>query len=78
LAKAPGRLIGLAILPFGLVVVQALIAMLANSFTDDAGASTPVGLTIAALHAFNGIIAVHVVVGVVRGARKLARPVEAA
>jgi Family of unknown function (DUF6220) len=78
LAKAPGRLIGLAILPLGLVVVQVLIAMLSNAFTDDAGASTPLGLTIASLHALNGIVAVHVVVNVVRGARKLARPVEAA
>jgi Family of unknown function (DUF6220) len=78
LAKAPGRLIGLAILPLGLVVVQALIAVLANAFTDAAGASTPLGLTIAGLHAVNGIVAVHVVVSVHRAARKLASPAEAA
>jgi hypothetical protein len=78
LAKAPGRIIGLAILPLGLVVVQVLIAVLANAFTDTAGASTPVGLTIAALHALNGIVAVHVVVSVHRAARRLAGPVEAA
>lgn len=72
LAKAPGRLIGLAILPLGLVVVQALIAALANAFADAAGASTPPGLTIAGLHALNGIVAVHVVVSVHRAARKLA------
>jgi hypothetical protein len=72
LARAPGRLIGLAILPLGLVVVQALIAALANAFTDAAGASTPLGLIIAGLHALNGIVAVHVVVSVQRGARKLA------
>src|SRR3954469_18305291 len=54
LAKAPGRLIGLAILPLGLVVLQALIAMLTNAFTDDAGASTPLGLTIGGLHALTG------------------------
>ena len=77
LAKAPGRLIGLAILPLGLVVVQALIAVLANAFTDAAGASTPLGLTIAGLHALTGIVAVHVVVSVHRAARKLASPVEA-
>ncbi len=74
LAKAPGRLIGLAILPLGLVVLQALIAMLANASTDIAGASTPFGLTIAGLHALNGIIAVHVVVSVLQAARKLAHP----
>ncbi len=78
LAKAPGRLIGLAILPLGLVIVQALIAVLANAFTDAAGASTPLGLTIAGLHALNGIVAVHVVVGVHRAARRLASPAEAA
>jgi Family of unknown function (DUF6220) len=78
LAKAPGRLIGLAILPLGLVVVQALIAALANAFTDAAGASTPLGLTIAGLHALNGIVAVHVVVSVHKGARRLASPAEAA
>ncbi|MBM0255828.1 DUF6220 domain-containing protein [Micromonospora sp. 4G55] len=74
LAKAPGRIIGLAILPLGLVVVQSLIAMLANASTDAAGVSTPLGLTIAGLHAVNGIVAVHVVVGVHRAARKLAEP----
>jgi hypothetical protein len=78
LAKAPGRLVGLAILPLGLVVVQALIAVLANAFTDAAGASTPLGLTIAGLHALNGIVAVHVVVSVHRAARKLATTAETA
>jgi hypothetical protein len=78
LAKAPGRLIGLAILPLGLVVLQTLIAALANAFTDAAGASTPLGLTIAGLHAINGIAAVHVVVSVHQAARKLAHPAEAA
>ena len=78
LARAPGRLVGLAALPLGLVVVQALLAALANGATDAAGASTPFGLTIAGLHAVNGIVAVHVVVNVLRGARQLARPEPAA
>ncbi|MEH0824356.1 MULTISPECIES: DUF6220 domain-containing protein [unclassified Micromonospora] len=77
LAKAPGRIVGLAALPLGLVVVQALIAGLANGSTDAAGASTPFGLTIAGLHALNGIIAVHVVVSVHQAARKLANPTPA-
>ncbi|MEV4121545.1 DUF6220 domain-containing protein [Micromonospora sp. NPDC049645] len=77
LAKAPGRLIGLAILPIGLVVLQALIAMLADGFTDASGVSTPLSLTIGGLHALNGIIVVHVVVGVHRAARRLAGPVPA-
>ncbi|MGN9810018.1 DUF6220 domain-containing protein [Micromonospora sp. BQ11] len=78
LAKAPGRLVGLAVLPLGLVVVQVLLAGLANGATDAAGASTPFGLTIAGLHALNGIVAVHVVVAVHQAARKLANPAESA
>ena len=54
-----------------------LIAMLAKAFTDASGVSTPLGLTIGGLHALNGIIAVHVVVGVLRGARQLGVPVPA-
>jgi len=77
LAKAPGRLVALALLPLGLAGLQVLIAGLADAFTDASGASTPVGLTIAALHALNGIVAVHVVVAVVRRARRQARPVMA-
>jgi hypothetical protein len=72
LAKAPGRLVGLTALPLGLVVLQALLAMLANASTDAGGTSTPFGLVIAGLHALNGIIAVHVVVSVHQAARKLA------
>ncbi|MFG3702695.1 DUF6220 domain-containing protein [Micromonospora sp. NPDC047620] len=77
LAKAPGRIVGLAALPLGLVVLQVLLAGLANGLTDTAGASTPFGLTIAGLHALNGIIAVHVVVGVHQAARRLANPAPA-
>ncbi|WP_262284053.1 DUF6220 domain-containing protein [Micromonospora sp. MA102] len=77
LARAPGRLVGLTALPLGLVILQALLAGLANGLTDGAGVSTPFGLTVAGLHAVNGIVAVHVVVGVVRGARGLGRPAPA-
>ncbi|MFC7549710.1 DUF6220 domain-containing protein [Plantactinospora sp. GCM10030261] len=77
LAKAPGRVIGLAVLPLGLVILQALLATFANAATDAVGASTPFGLTMAGLHALNGIIAVHVVVGVLQAARNLAGPAPA-
>ncbi|MGS2616836.1 DUF6220 domain-containing protein [Micromonospora sp. LZ34] len=77
LAKAPGRLVGLAILPLGLVILQALIAMLANASTDASATSTAFGLTIGGLHALNGIIAVHVVVAVHQAARQLTRPAPA-
>ena len=72
LAKAPGRLVGLAILPLGLTLLQALLAALPEAFADESGSSTVVGLIFGALHAVNGIIAVHVVVRVVRGANRLA------
>lgn len=72
LARAPGKVVALTVLPFGLVILQALIAMLAGAFTDASGASTPVSLIIGGLHAVNGIIAVHVVVGVMQAATKLA------
>ena len=75
LARAPGKVVGLAILPLGLVLLQVLLAALANGLTDDSGGSTPVGLIVGGLHAVNGIIAVHVVVGLVRAARRLANPV---
>ncbi|MEV4621968.1 DUF6220 domain-containing protein [Asanoa sp. NPDC049573] len=78
LAKAPGRVIGLTLLPLGFVILQELLVTLVHAFTDDAGGSTPLGLTIGGLHAVNGIIAVHVVVGVLRAARKLAEPVAVA
>jgi len=74
LAKAPGRVIGLAALPLGLVVLQVLLAALANGLTDASGDSTPVSLTIGGLHAVNGIVAVHVVVALLRAARKLDAP----
>ncbi|MDI6104575.1 DUF6220 domain-containing protein [Actinoplanes sp. NEAU-A12] len=78
LARAPGRVVAQSVLPLGLVLLQALIAVLANAFTDASGASTALSLTIGALHAVNGIIAVHVVVGVLQAAEKLAagRPAE--
>ncbi|MFI5892230.1 DUF6220 domain-containing protein [Actinoplanes sp. NPDC051513] len=74
LSRAPGRVVGLAILPLGVVLLQVLLAALANGLTDDAGASTPVALIIGGLHAVNGIVAVHFVVALVRAARKLAAP----
>jgi hypothetical protein len=74
LAKAPGRVIGLAVLPLGLVVLQMLLAALAKGLTDDSGGSTPAGLVVGGLHAINGIIAVHVVLTVTRAARRLGQP----
>jgi hypothetical protein len=74
LAKAPGKLIGLTALPLALVVLQALLAGLANGLTDASGRTTTAGLVVGGLHALNGIVAVHIVVAVMRGARKLGAP----
>ncbi|MEU8657758.1 DUF6220 domain-containing protein [Actinoplanes philippinensis] len=74
LARAPGRVLAMTVLPLGLVILQALIAMLARAFTDASGASTTVSLVIGGLHAVNAIIVVHVVVGVLRAAQELAAP----
>ncbi|MDG4809578.1 DUF6220 domain-containing protein [Micromonospora sp. WMMD1120] len=78
LAKAPGRLVGLATLPLGLVVLQPVLAMLANGSADATGASTPLGLVIGGLHALNGIVAVHVVAAVMRGVGRLSSDAPAA
>jgi hypothetical protein len=74
LAKAPGRLVGLAALPLGFVVLQALLAGFVNGLTDASGQTTTAGLIVGGLHAVNGIVAVHIVVAVLRGARKLGSP----
>ncbi|GID27615.1 DUF6220 domain-containing protein [Paractinoplanes brasiliensis] len=74
LARAPGRLIGLTVLPLGLTILQALLAVLADAFAGASGGSTTISLVVGGLHAVNGIVAVHFVVAAVRGARELDRP----
>jgi hypothetical protein len=72
-ARAPGRLIGLTILPFGLVVVQVLIVTLGRAFSDGTGENTtPAGLAILGLHAVNGLAIMGVAGLVLRQARLLA------
>lgn len=72
LARAPGRLIGLAILPVGLVVLQSLIVATSEAFADSTGHSTPVGLAIGGLHAINGLAVMGTAGAVMRRARVLA------
>ncbi|GAA0396740.1 hypothetical protein GCM10009530_55400 [Microbispora corallina] len=71
-ARAPGRLIGLSVLPLGLIVVQVLIVVLGRAFDDGAGNSTPVALAILGLHALNGMAVMGVSAAVFRQARRLA------
>jgi len=70
LAKAPGKLIGLTILPLGLGIVQVLIIVLGNVI---GGATeqrtTPLALAILGLHAMNGMIIMGVIGNVMRQAR---------
>lgn len=71
-ARAPGKVIGLTILPLGLVVVQVLIVTLGRAVSGGEDTTTPAGLAILGLHAVNGL-AVMAVAGVVfRRARLLA------
>lgn len=72
LARAPGRLIGWAILPAGLVLVQSLIIAINNAFADGTGHSTPVGLAIGGLHAIGGLAVMGTSGSVMRRARALA------
>lgn len=77
LARAPGRLIALTILPFGLVVVQVLIIVLGNAIggaTEDR--TTGVSLTILGLHALNGLAIMGVSGQILRRARMLGTPAE--
>jgi hypothetical protein len=78
LARAPGRLIGLTILPFGMVLGQVVIIVLGQAFDDSTGASTPIGLAITGLHAINGMLIVAVAAAVFRRARTLAAATQAA
>jgi hypothetical protein len=74
LARVPGRLIGLAAAPFGLVVVQILIFVLVHLFTTmTMERSTPGAQVILGFHALNALaIATVSVLGVVR-ARQVVR-----
>jgi hypothetical protein len=77
LAKAPGRLIGLAILPLGLVIVQLLIVILGRTVSGTEDHTTPAGLAILGLHAINGLATMAVAGLVLRRARLLATSVSA-
>ncbi|GAA3839095.1 hypothetical protein GCM10022226_71700 [Sphaerisporangium flaviroseum] len=71
-ARAPGRLIGMTILPLGLVIVQTLIIAVGGLLADSTGNTTPVSLAILGLHAINGLAIMAVAGMAFRGARMLA------
>ncbi|WP_055482677.1 DUF6220 domain-containing protein [Sphaerimonospora mesophila] len=68
-ARAPGRQIGLAILPLGLILVQALIVVTGKALGDATGNATPVSLAVFGLHAINGMAIMGVCGAVFRQAR---------
>lgn len=74
IARAGGRTVGLSILPFGLVVVQILLFILADAFTGSSYERVTFGgAVILGFHAVNGV-AILVVSGVlVHRARRLVR-----
>lgn len=72
LARMPGRLIGMAGLIAGLVVLQGVIRAIASAF-GDTGDSTTVGQLIFGLHAINALIIMAVAGMTVRQARELSR-----
>jgi hypothetical protein len=55
IARVPGRLIGLTILPLGLVVVQVLIIVVGKAFVDAGDHTTPAALAVLGLHGLNGL-----------------------
>ncbi|MEV7964983.1 DUF6220 domain-containing protein [Sphaerisporangium sp. NPDC088356] len=77
-ARAPGRLIGMTILPLGLVVVQMLIIAVGGLLDDSAGNTTPGSLAILGLHAINGLAVMAVSGMVFRQARLFAKGAAAA
>jgi hypothetical protein len=70
-ARAPGRLIGLSILPLGLVVVQVLIIVLGNAVSGGSDTTTAAGVAVLGLHAINGLAIMGVAGALFRRARTL-------
>lgn len=75
-ARAPGRLVGLAAAPFGLVVVQILIFVLVHLVTEmTMERSTPDAQWILGVHALNGLaIVTAAVLGAARARRFVRSP----
>lgn len=70
-ARMPGRIIGMSGLVAGLVVVQSLIATLAEAFSDSEDKSTVAGQIVFGLHAINGLIILGAAERIIRRARAL-------
>ncbi len=71
LVRMPGRLIGMTGLVAGLVLVQGVIAGIANAFNDTGDTSTTAGQLVFGLHAVNGLAIMAVAGTIARQARAL-------
>jgi hypothetical protein len=71
-ARAPGRLIGLAIAPVGLVILQMLIIAAGKAFSDGDTTTTPAAVAIYGLHAVNGLAILGVAGANLRASRLFA------
>jgi hypothetical protein len=71
LVRMPGRLIGMTGLVAGLVLLQGVIAAVANAFNDTGDTATTAGQLIFGLHAVNGLVIMAVAGIIVRRARTL-------
>jgi Family of unknown function (DUF6220) len=69
LAKAPGKLIGLTILPLGLIVVQISLFILAGATGSSEEKTNAAGQAVLGLHAVNGLAILLVAFLVFRRAR---------
>lgn len=69
ISRAPGKLIGLTILPVGLVIVQSLIRAIAGIFDGSNDETTLTGQVIFGLHAINGLVIMGVSRAILMGAR---------
>jgi hypothetical protein len=73
LAKAPGRLIGFTAIPFGLLVMQTVLFLIAGLLGSSPEKTNLVGQIILGLHAVNGLAILGVSIMLFVRARKFAR-----
>jgi hypothetical protein len=73
LGRMPGRLIGMAALVAGLVVVQSLIRSLADALGGSDGGVSTAGKIVFGLHAVNGLFIMATAGALARRSRTLAR-----
>jgi len=77
LSRAGGKLIGLTILPVGLILLQMLIKVIAEAFDEPNGDTSTASVVIFGFHAINGLVTMAVARSVMMAARKRATAAEA-